>query len=65
MTSRTPAPTLTSFRLWLARFWESVSWGPFYFVRRAVCWLRGHDEQYDNSTPEGGYFCARCMTEDL
>ena len=48
----------------LAEWWEYLDWGPFYFVRRLWCRLRGHDWTTDDSTPEQTMFCAHCMTED-
>lgn len=47
-----------------ARWWEYVTWGPLYFVRRAVCRVRGHDWQVDYSDAmdfQGTMICARCM----
>lgn len=45
------------------RQWDYWTWGPFYFVRRVACYIMGHDEHEDDSTPEGCWYCRRCMKE--
>lgn len=43
-------------------WWEYVTWGPLYFVRRAICWAVGHaDDFYDLGWGHSEWFCRRCM----
>jgi len=49
---------------WANYWWEYVTWGPLYFVRRVICRVVGCIDAWDSSTPEGGYYCKRCHSVD-
>ena len=62
-------PILHRLERWLFFSWEYVTWGPLYFVRRAICRVVGHDDDFDTSdvpfgSVGGTWFCRRCMEHD-
>ena len=51
-------------RIWLRRWWESLSWGPLYFLRRLTCHVRGHQWRTEHLCEVdfiGHTYCWRCM----
>lgn len=48
----------------MRRLWETLTWGPLYFVRRVICALCGHDWTTEHSCDAdywGTGVCRRCL----